>query len=129
MFILDIKSYWEKFKIMNSKNTYVIDIDETICEIIKPGMIYIDAVPKLDVINQLNKLYDQGHTIILFTARGMKTYNNDIRKIYQYVYPVIEKWCKKHNVKYHQLIMGKPWGENVFYVDDKNLTISEFLEH
>ena len=59
----------------------------------------------------------------------MKTYNNDIRKIYQYVYPVIEKWCKKHNVKYHQLIMGKPWGENVFYVDDKNLTISEFLEH
>ena len=37
--------------------------------------------------------------------------------------------CEKHNVKYHQLIMGKPWGENVFYVDDKNLTISEFLEH
>ena len=49
-----------------SKIIYV-DIDGTICSITRP---YSDAKPILTHIDKINKLYDEGHTIIYYTARG-----------------------------------------------------------
>jgi len=50
---------------------YVIDIDGTICT---PGpteeMRYEQAMPIRDRISKINKLYDEGHEIIYWTARG-----------------------------------------------------------
>ena len=51
---------------------YVVDIDGTICT---PGpteeMRYEQAMPIQDRIDKINKLYDEGHTIVYLTARGM----------------------------------------------------------
>jgi uncharacterized HAD superfamily protein len=49
-----------------SKIIYV-DIDGTICTISHP---YSDAKPLHHYIDKINKLYDEGHTIIYYTARG-----------------------------------------------------------
>jgi histidinol phosphatase-like enzyme len=49
-----------------SKIIYV-DIDGTICTLVKD---YHDAKPIPEHINKINKLYDEGHQIIYYTARG-----------------------------------------------------------
>jgi len=114
--------------------TFVIDIDDTISYIsqyeLNSNKIadYQNSIPIKPVIDKINKLYNQGHKIILFTSRGMRTFKGDIKKIIEYHKPILEKWLKKYNVKYHELYFGKPWGKNVRYVDDKNLTINQFIE-
>lgn len=45
-----------------------VDIDGTICT--TTGVNYLGAVPKLDRIAQINQVYDAGHTVIYWTARG-----------------------------------------------------------
>lgn len=108
--------------------TYVIDIDGTLCTIKGDDEEYKDVQPMLAVVDKVNKMYYNGDTVILFTARGMRTYDGDVEEIEKHVRPTLEKWLALHKVRYHQLIMGKPWGPNVKYVDDNNLTIKEFLK-
>ena len=51
---------------------YVVDIDGTICT---PGKTeetrYTEALPIQSRIDKINRLYDEGHTIVYLTARGM----------------------------------------------------------
>ena len=49
---------------------YVIDIDNTICTPTVGGD-YSKAQPWKDRIDKVNKLYDEGHEVVYFTARGM----------------------------------------------------------
>jgi capsule biosynthesis phosphatase len=110
-------------------NTYILDVDGTICQAEKreDGTYdYHNAIPFPRVIDRINDLYDQGHTITLFTARGMRTHKGNVKKIKESVQPVLEEWLAKNGIKYHELIVGKPWGENVFYVDDRGLSLKSF---
>ena len=113
---------------MSTTYTFVIDVDGTICELKTVGESYSNLRPKLDMISKINDMFDAGHTIILFSARGMRTYGGDMYYIEKEVRPIMEAWLNKYNVKYHNLVLGKPWGANVRYVDDNAMHISEFLE-
>lgn len=111
------------------KSTFVIDVDGTVCKaaMLQSGSYdYENAEPILSVIARINQLHKEGHTIILFTSRGMKTYKGDLDAIYENVAPVLEEWLRKHDVKFDRLIMGKPWGPNVYYVDDRCMSPFEF---
>jgi dTDP-glucose 4,6-dehydratase len=50
--------------------TLIFDIDGTLCTQEKN---YADAKPIYSVIDKLNKKYDEGYKIVLFTARGTET--------------------------------------------------------
>jgi hypothetical protein len=50
---------------------YMVDIDGTICDSINGD--YNNAVPKLERIAQVNFLFDSGHEIHYWTARGART--------------------------------------------------------
>lgn len=102
---------------------YVIDIDGTLCS--KNEINYSMAVPFTDRIKKINELYDQGNHITLFTARGMNTYNGNIKEVYLHYYDFTIDQLKKWEVKYHILIMGKPSGD--FYIDDKGINADEFF--
>lgn len=110
--------------------TYVIDIDDTLS--ITPrdennvGQ-YSQSKPILKVVKKIQKLHKQGHKIILFTARGMRTFDNDVDKIIDAHGETLTQWLEENQVPYDELIFGKPWGPNVFYVDDRALTINQFL--
>lgn len=108
--------------------TFVIDIDDTICKNLECMGItkYKCAIPIQPMIDRINELYDN-NTIIFHTSRGMRTFNGDINKIEEHHRPILEHWLEKHNVKYHKLIFGKPWGPNVHYIDDRSMTITKFL--
>ena len=87
-----------------------IDIDETICNSPnKPD--YNDSTPINKNIKKANKLYDEGHEIIYWTARGTQTGIDwsDITK----------KQFKEWGVKYHDVKFGKPYYD--LFIDDKNM--------
>jgi len=88
---------------------YCFDLDETLCAT-PYSRVYADAVPYHSVINKVNQLYDEGHHITIYTARGgtSKIDYNDLTT------NQLEEW----GVKYHRLIdQGKPdWD---IFVDDK----------
>ena len=47
---------------------YCLDLDGTLCN--PDGNNCSDSTPKKSRIKLVNKLYDEGHTIIIDTARG-----------------------------------------------------------
>jgi len=109
----------------------VIDIDLTLCkaEVFNGVGDYKNAKPISKVIEKINKLHDEGFFIILYTARGMKTFKNNIKKLESFHRPILEEWLKKHNVKYNELIFGKLWKPDYFFIDDRNLTLNQFIQN
>ncbi|MGE5467644.1 MAG: hypothetical protein ACM3Y9_09500 [Ignavibacteria bacterium] len=87
--------------------SYCFDIDGTLCTNTEGD--YESAEPYPDVIAEVNRLYDAGHTILLLTARGSAT-GIDWR-------PVTERQMTDWGVRYHALFFGKPSAD--IYVDDK----------
>jgi hypothetical protein len=59
------------------------------------------------MVEFVNKLYDGGHIINIYTARGMNQFNGDVEKIYALIFEITETQLHLWGVKYHKLIMGK----------------------
>lgn len=98
------------------KNTkiYYVDIDETICETPQPRD-YFKSKPIKENIEKINKLYDEGNTIVYWTARGSRTQIN----WYDLTKSQLVEWGAKH----HELRVDKPYYD--LFIDDKNLRIEE----
>lgn len=103
---------------------FVFDLDGTICTQQKSGE-YEKAQPIDEVISRMKALKDDGHYIIIFTARGMNTYGHVSLVEAAYKKMTIE-WLRKHDVPYDNLVFGKPAAD--FYVDDKGMTPKKFIE-
>ena len=105
---------------------YVVDIDGTICT---PGTSeetrYTEALPIQDRIDRINKLYDEGHTIVYLTARGMGRYKNNADLAKKEFYEFTEIQLSLWGCKYHQLFLGKPSGD--YYIDDKGVNSDDFF--
>jgi hypothetical protein len=102
---------------------YVIDIDGTICS--KTDGDYTKSEPFEDRIHLLNKLYDEGNTLVYFTARGMNTFNDDSIKANDKYYSFTKKQLDDWGVKYHSLVLGKPSAD--IYIDDKGISDYDFF--
>lgn len=74
---------------------YAVDIDGTLCIDQHGWLEYEKAVPILENIEKINRLYDEGNTIIIFTAR------------YSEGTVVTVEWLNKHGVKYHEIVFDK----------------------
>ena len=96
---------------------FCFDIDNTICK--TKGKNYKNAKPHKDVVKIINKLYDNGHIIKIFTARFMGRNNDNIKLAYKEGYKMTFKQLKKWNLKFHKLLMGKPSFD--LFVDDRAL--------
>lgn len=93
---------------------YCFDLDETICAT-PSSRKYDEAVPYQKVIQRINELYDAGHEITVFTARGSSS-GIDHREL---ILSQLSAW----GVKYTTLVdKGKPSYD--LFVDDKAVTTS-----
>ena len=94
---------------------YRIDIDDTIIktDIDNNGYYHIKSIYS-DIVRKINKLYDEGHTIIIETGRHWNHLKSTLKHLEE---------CE---VKYHSLIMGKPPAD--YILDDKSISPDEFLE-
>jgi len=84
----------------------IIDLDGTICTEEKTFSRAL-AKPLEGAVEKINRLFELGHTIIIYTARTWMEYE------------MTAHWLQKHEIKYHQLMMGKPIGD--YWIDDRAL--------
>ena len=103
------------------KKTICFDLDNIICTTTKN--YYKKSIPKKNVIRLINKLYNEGHTILIFTARGMTTYKGNVSLILKKYKKLTKNQLKLWNVKYDKIIFGKPSYD--IYVDDKNYNFNK----
>jgi hydroxymethylpyrimidine pyrophosphatase-like HAD family hydrolase len=78
-----------------------VDIDETIC-FYENERIYNKAIPNFENISKINKLYDEGHEIVYWTARA--SVYTEKRKEYL---NLTKKQLKNWGCKHHKLIVGE----------------------
>ncbi len=93
---------------------YCIDIDGVLCDDMLGD--YEHSTPDFNVIKKVNKLYDSGHIIKIFTGRGSAT-GIDWK---EFTIDQLKKW----GVKYHELIFGKPVAD--VFIDDKAINVKDW---
>lgn len=100
---------------MTSK-IYCFDLDETLCTKAVNGD-YATAQPMPLAINEVNKLYDIGHKVLIFTGRGSSS-GKDWTEL-------TGKQLKEWGIKHHELIMNrKPTYDIV--IDDKAINAADW---
>ncbi len=95
---------------------FLVDIDGTVCDDVpneEPERMST-CLPYPDALKMVNKWYDEGHIITFFTSR-----TEEHRSI-------TEAWLKKHNFKYHGLLMNKPRGGNYHWIDNHIVKATRF---
>ena len=97
-----------------------LDIDETICNREASsdfGVVhdYTKAQPIKENIAKINKLYDEGNTIVYWTARGSRKQIN-WREL---TAKQLDAW----GAKYHELEVDKPFYD--LFIEDKSCRIEE----
>ena len=93
-----------------------VDIDETIC-ISPANRDYSLAVPIEKNIEKINSLYNEGHTIVYWTARGTGS-GIDWKEA---TLDQFEDW----GVLFHELKLKKPIYD--LFIDDKNINSDVFF--
>jgi|TARA_B110000285_G_C15089028_1_gene597952 hydroxymethylpyrimidine pyrophosphatase-like HAD family hydrolase len=96
---------------------YCFDLDGTLCN--TDGNNYKDSTPKKERIKIVNTLYEDGHTILIDTARGCVSGKN-------YFFFTMEQ-LKSWGVKFHTLRTGVKFGADIF-VDDKGVKDQLFFK-
>lgn len=97
-----------------------VDIDETICfydeDIPLDGKKeYSKAIPDEYNIGKINHLYDEGHTIIYWTARGSRSGIDWT----EFTREQLKKW----GCKFHDLQCNKPYYD--LFIEDRSIRIEE----
>jgi hypothetical protein len=97
----------------------LVDIDETIC-FYPNERKYNLAVPNMENIAKINKLYDEGWEVIYWTARGSMS-GIDFK---EFTSKQLDTW----GCRYHDIITGTDKYPKPFYdmvIDDKAKRIEE----
>lgn len=94
---------------------YIIDIDQTICKTVDSD--YENSIPFLDRIYKINQLFNDGHTIIYWTARGSFSGKNWDK--------LTENQLNKWGCLRHSLLMDKPTYD--IWIDDKAINSEIFF--
>ena len=95
---------------------YCFDIDGTLCK--TEGSDYESSIPDYRMINLVNQLFDEGHHIKVFTARGSCSgIDWTVLTATQ-----LESW----GMKYHELIMNKKPHYDLL-IDDKAVNVEDWI--
>lgn len=100
------------------------DIDGTIAELRSYGQSYEDVKPKQGAASTLRRLKNEGHYIILHTARGMESNKANMGKVLASQSKILFDWLEKHHILYDEVYFGKPSAD--VYIDDKGLKFDEW---
>jgi len=91
----------------------IIDLDGCICSEEKTFSRSL-AKPIPGAKEVLDELKNQGHIIIIYSARSWNEYEMTIQ------------WLKDNQISYDQVILGKPIGD--YWIDDRAIRFSSWSE-
>ena len=101
-----------------------VDLDGTICTTKLPEQSYQDVVPLENAIETLEFLKERGYYIIIFTARNMRTCNNNLGRVIANQAKLVVDWLEKYCVPYDELLFGKPHVD--YFIDDKGIKFTNW---
>lgn len=103
---------------------YCFDLDNTLVTFPKVYGDYSTVKPIEKNINIARYLKKLGHTIIIYTARRMKTHKSNKGKVMKDIGNITFKNLEDFNIPYDEIYFGKPYAD--FYIDD--LAISSYAD-
>lgn len=98
------------------KKRFCFDLDNTLVTYPKIDGDYTSVDPISDTINYLKKLKEKGHTIIIYTARRMRTHGGNIGGVIADIAKTTIETLEKYDIPYDELYFGKPYAH--YYIDD-----------
>ena len=115
---------------MNNRGTLIVDLDGTICPIKKSNEKYENLKPYENIIEKLKEYKTDGFKIMIFTARNMRSYENNLGLINIHTSRMTMDWLEKWEIPYDEIIFAKPWpGKEGYYIDDRAIRPDEFLKY
>jgi len=100
----------------SEKKRFCFDFDNTLVTYPKIPNDYTSVEPIWETINYLKKLKENGHTIIIYTARRMRTHHGNIGAVIADIGQITLDTLNKFDIPYDELYFGKPYAH--FYIDD-----------
>ncbi len=104
----------------------VIDLDGVICNLKNPNESYADIMPNYEIINLMKEWKQSGNTIIIYSARHMRTCKGNVNEVIKKIGTQTKNWLKKWSVPYDEIYFGKPYGD--IYIDDLAITFTNTAE-
>ena len=120
---LQLQIYCNKNKTQFEKLRICFDLDNTLVSYPKVKGDYSSVEPITKNINFLKLLKELGHTIIIHTARRMKTHHGNIGAVISDIGRVTFDTLDKFDIPYDEIYFGKPYAH--FYIDD--LAINPYI--
>jgi capsule biosynthesis phosphatase len=93
-----------------------IDLDGVICKLKEEGQQYEDLLPVEGAPERLRELKENGHYIIINTARHMKTCQGNLGAVGAKIALKTLKWLEQYNIPHDEIYFGKPHAD--IYIDD-----------
>ena len=120
---------------MKEKNLRIcIDLDGTICTLKKPNENYTEVKVQLGAKEFIDKLHQDGHTIIINTARNMQTQGHNVGKVMKNIGKITLDWLEENEIYYDEIFFGKPNADItiddrvVRYTDWNKMDINELIK-
>lgn len=113
---LQLQIYCNKNKFQSEKLRICFDFDNTLVSYPTIPGDYSSVKPITKNINFIRLLKELGHTIIIYTARRMKTHRGNIGSTMADVGKVTFSTLDNFNIPYDEIYFGKPYAD--FYIDD-----------
>lgn len=115
---LDSESFKTKSAadILQKKRRFCFDLDGTLVSFPVVAKDYRTVLPIESNIALAQELHANGHTIIIQTARRMKTHGGNVAAVISDIGQLTMETLDKFNIPYDELIFGKPHAD--VYIDD-----------
>jgi capsule biosynthesis phosphatase len=123
---LQLKVYCNKNKEYTNNLRVCFDLDNTLVTHPTIAKDYSSVLPIQRNIDFLKLLHTLGNTIIIYTARRMKTHKGNVGAIVADVGRVTLDTLDKFDIPYDEIHFGKPYAN--FYIDDLAVNANSSLD-
>jgi len=113
-------------ELMVKPKRYCFDLDNTLVTFPRVPNDYKTVEPIHKNIELLKYLKRFGHTIIIYTARRMRTHKGNVGKILQDIGKTTFETLEQFDIPYDEIYFGKP--EANYYIDDLALSCFDDME-
>jgi len=113
---LQLQVYCNQNKHNSNPLRICFDFDNTLVSYPTIKGDYSTVKPITKNIKFLRLLKDLGHSIIIYTARRMRTHGGNVGKVVADISQVTLDTLNKFNIPYDEIYFGKPYAN--FYIDD-----------
>lgn len=104
----------------------VVDIDGTLTHIKYPDEKYSELAPFPHIRDWLQRMKREGHTVVIYTSRRMKTHGGNVGRILAESGSDLLDWLRRNEIPCDELYLGKPFGDII--LDDMAVALDPNLD-